>query len=165
MCAIWYPAYISLGSNLQAPKKQLQQALLALSAMDGVKVISVSSFYQTEPYGGVEQDDFINAAAALLTTLSPEELLKEMLAIEIKQGRVRTEHWGPRCIDLDLLAYSTMQNESDFLKLPHPEISKREFVLFPLAEIAPELMIVGLGRVKTLLQQVAAKNIIKLDKE
>ena len=165
MSALWYPAYIGLGSNLQAPKKQLQQALAALAALDGVIVVSVSSFYQSEPYGDVEQDDFINAAAALLTTLSPDELLKQMLAIEIKQGRVRTEHWGPRCIDLDLLAYSIIQSESDFLELPHPEIAKREFVLLPLAEIAPELMIVGTGRVKTLLTQVPAININKLDKE
>ena len=165
MSALWHSAYIGLGSNLQEPKKQLQQALVALEAIDEVKVITVSSFYQSEPYGEVKQDDFINATAALLTTLSPEDLLRQMLAIEIKHGRVRTEHWGPRCIDLDLLAYSTKLIESDFLKLPHPEIAKREFVLFPLAEIAPELMIVGLGRVKTLLQQVAPNNIIKLDKE
>ena len=165
MGALWYSAYIGLGSNLQEPKKQLQQALVALATLDGVKVIKVSSFYQSEPYGEVEQDDFINAAAALLTTLSPEGLLNKMLEIEVKQGRVRTEHWGPRCIDLDLLAYSAKQIESNFLKLPHPEITKREFVLLPLAEIAPELMIVATGRVKTLLQQVAIKNIIKLDKE
>lgn len=165
MSALWYPAYIGLGSNLQAPKKQMQLALAALAALDGVIVVSVSSFYQSEPYGDVEQDDFINAAAALLTTLSPDELLKQMLAIEIKQGRVRTEHWGPRCIDLDLLVYSAKQSESDFLKLPHPEIAKREFVLLPLAEIASELMIVGMGRVKTLLTQVPTININKLDKE
>ena len=165
MSALWYPAYIGLGSNLQAPKKQMQLALAALAALDGVIVVSVSSFYQSEPYGDVEQDDFINAAAALLTTLSPDELLKQMLAIEIKQGRVRTEHWGPRCIDLDLLVYSAKQSESDFLKLPHPGIAKREFVLLPLAEIASELMIVGMGRVKTLLTQVPTININKLDKE
>lgn len=165
MSALWYPAYIGLGSNLQAPKKQMQLALAALAALDGVIVVSVSSFYQSEPYGDVEQDDFINAAAALLTTLSPDELLKQMLAIEIKQGRVRTEHWGPRCIDLDLLVYSAKQSESDFLKLPHPEIAKREFVLLPLAEIASELMIVGMGRVKTLLTQVPTININKLNKE
>ena len=165
MSALWYPAYIGLGSNLQAPKKQMQLALASLAALDGVIVVSVSSFYQSEPYGNVEQDDFINAAAALLTTLSPDELLKQMLAIEIKQGRVRTERWGPRSIDLDLLVYSAKQSESDFLKLPHPEIAKREFVLLPLAEIASELMIVGMGRVKTLLTQVPTININKLDKE
>ena len=165
MSVTWYPAYIGLGSNLDQPHRQIQSALKALNDLSEVKVVTVSGFYQSEPYGEVEQDDFINAAAALVTTINAEELLTQMLNIETKQGRKRTQHWGPRCLDLDLLAYSTEQRESEFLNLPHPEISKREFVLFPLAEIAPELMIAGLGRVKTLLSQIPHRNIIKLDKE
>ena len=165
MSGNWYPAYIGLGSNLDQPHQQIDLALSTLNDLSEVKIVTVSGYYQSEPYGDVEQDDFINAAAALVTTISAEELLTKMLSIEKKQGRKRTQHWGPRCIDLDLLAYSTEQRESEFLNLPHPEIPKREFVLFPLAEIAPELMIVGLGRVKTLLSQVPHRNIIKLDKE
>ena len=165
MNATWYPAYIGLGSNLDQPLTQIEAALNSLNDLSEVKVVSVSGIYQSEPYGEVVQDDFINAAAALMTTLSPVDLLKSMLTIETNQGRKRTQHWGPRCIDLDLLVYSTEQCNSEFLNLPHPEIANREFVLFPLAEIAPELMIVGLGRVKTLLTQVPHRNIIKLDKE
>jgi len=159
---MWYPAYISLGSNLNKPKKQVQKALDTLANEKSMKLVSYSSFYQTEPYGGVEQDDFINAAAALLTTLSAEELLSKLLNIETQQGRVRTQHWGPRCIDLDLLVYSDLQIDTDFLKLPHPEISKRDFVLIPLAEIAPELMIVSQGRVHNLLNCVTRSKVFKV---
>lgn len=165
MREIWYPAYIGLGSNLDEPKKQLSKAIKVLSELEEVRVISVSSFYQTAPYGGVEQADFINAVAALVTTLSPENLLTKLLEIEIQQGRVRTQHWGPRCIDLDLLGYSNEKRQSEFLNLPHPELAKRDFVLIPLAEIAPELMMVGLGRVNNLLSQVPLNKITKLEKD
>ena len=165
MSEVWYPAYIGLGSNLDEPKKQLCKALKTLSELAEVRVILVSSFYQTEPYGRVEQNDFLNAVAALVTTLSPENLLTTLLEIETQQGRVRIEHWGPRCIDLDLLAYSNEQRESEYLNLPHPELIKRDFVLIPLAEIAPELMMVGLGRVNKLLSQVPRNKITKLEKE
>jgi len=161
----WYPAYIGLGSNLDEPSEQIRRALATLDELQSIKLVAVSSLYQTEPYGGVEQDDFVNAAAALVTNLNPEDLLKKLLEIETQQGRVRTQHWGPRRIDLDLLAYSNEKRNSKFLHLPHPEVHKRDFVLLPLAEIAPELMIVDLGRVKYLLADVEKNRITQLLKD
>ena len=147
----WYPAYIGLGSNLGQPLKQLKTALDTISVHSQIRLIEHSSFYQTKPYGGVEQNDFVNAVAALLTTFSAEDLLSALLQIELEQGRERIKHWGPRTLDLDLLVYSDQTSDNDFLRLPHPEISKREFVLLPLCEIAPELYIPQLGRVSNVL--------------
>jgi len=149
----WFPAYIALGSNQNNPSQQLETAIAHVSDLDKVEFVSASGFYQSEPYGPVEQDEFVNAVIAVLTLLTPEELMHALLDIEKTMGRERDVRWGPRVIDLDLLAYSGKTSDTDFLKLPHPEIAKRNFVLLPLNDIAPDLIITEQGRVAHLLEQ------------
>lgn len=160
----WIPAYIGLGSNMNNPGLQLSKAIKTLGSQAQVKVVSVSSFYQSRPYGDIKQDDFINAVVAVLTTLNSLDLLQLMLKIETEMGRVRNQHWGPRIIDLDLLVYSDETSDNVDLTLPHPEMSKRNFVLMPLAEIAEDIMVPGCARVSSMLENIATTNIIKLEK-
>ena len=144
----WYPAYIGIGSNLQGPAKQIENATDLLANIPRTRLVSVSSKYRSAPFGGVEQPDFVNAVAAVLTRLAPLELLAALQDIEICQGRERHEtRWGPRVLDLDLLVYSDQEVDEPGLTIPHPGIGERNFVLLPLGEIAPELVIPGLGRV------------------
>ena len=144
----WYPAYIGIGSTLQGPAKQIENATDSLANIPCTRLVSISSKYRSAPFGGVEQPDFVNAVAAVLTHLSPQELLAALQEIEIRQGRERNDtRWGPRVLDLDLLVYSDQQVDEPDLTVPHPGIGERNFVLLPLGEIAPELVIPGLGRV------------------
>lgn len=132
-------AFIGLGANLGDCAAALEGALAALDATPAIIVLRTSDFIETAPVGGPEQPPFLNAAAALETSLFPDELLTRMLAIEQQFGRVRTVKWGPRTLDLDLLLYDArIINEPD-LKIPHPLMHKRLFVLTPLAQIAPHV--------------------------
>jgi 2-amino-4-hydroxy-6-hydroxymethyldihydropteridine diphosphokinase len=133
----WHIAYIGLGSNLDDPGGQLDEARRRLALIEGLEIISVSSYYATPPLGVLDQPWFINAVAALRTTLSPEELLDALLQVENEMGRVRTQRWGPRLVDLDLLLYNILVINTPRLQVPHPEMASRGFVLLPLAEIAP----------------------------
>ncbi len=147
----WYPAYVGLGSNLQGPARQLEIAFELLDGIRNTSLIRQSSLYRSAPFGGVEQPDFVNAVASLLTQLSAPELLRELQRIENERGRERGDvRWGPRVLDLDLLVYSNQDIDAQGLTVPHPGISERNFVLLPLAEIAPELSIPGLGRIANL---------------
>ena len=147
----WRPAYIGLGSNLNGPTAQIESALDALGNIAETRVFARSSLYRSAPLGGVEQPDFVNAAAAVMTTLGARELLDELHAIERSQGRERGgQRWGPRVIDLDLLVFSSAVCRDDGLSVPHPGIAERNFVLLPLREIAPDLVIPGVGRVASL---------------
>ena len=131
-------AYIALGSNLGDKEKNLRRALL-LVTQQGVEVVRVSSFLSTEPYGVTDQPQFLNAVACVHTSLAPLALLDVLLATELAMGRVRLRHWGERNIDLDLLLYEDVVLDMPRLRLPHPDMQNRDFVLLPLAEIAPEL--------------------------
>lgn len=131
-------AYIALGSNLGDKEKNLRRALLLLT-QQGVEVVRVSSFLSTEPYGVTDQPQFLNAVACVRTSLAPLALLDVLLATELAMGRVRLRHWGERNIDLDLLLYEDVVLDTPRLRLPHPDMRNRDFVLLPLAEIAPEL--------------------------
>ena len=143
----WYPAYVGLGSNLNMPTRQIETALELLGAIPRTRLVSVSSLYRSAPFGGIEQPDFVNAAAALLTQLGAAELLSELQDIEARQGRERNDQrWGPRVLDLDLLVHATAVIDEPGITVPHPGIAERNFVLLPLLEIAPELVIPGLGR-------------------
>ena len=133
----WHRAYIALGSNLGDKKAYLDQAVKALKQHKECRVQKVSSYLVTEPYGGVEQDDFLNACLSLDTLLSPEELLDLLHEIEQAAHRERLIHWGPRTLDLDILLYDNEVLETEDLIIPHIEMHKRDFVLKPLAEIAP----------------------------
>lgn len=143
----WFPAYVGIGSNLQGPVRQVGDALDLLDEIPETRLVATSSLYRSAAFGGVEQPEFVNAVAALLTTLSPNELLGQLQAIENRQGRERGEtRWGPRVLDLDLLVYSREDIAEPHLAVPHPGIVERNFVLLPLVEIAPDLVIPGLGR-------------------
>lgn len=133
-------ALISLGSNIGDPLAALHQAMDHLSRDPDIAIKAQSSFYRTAPVGPVAQDDFINAALLLTTTLAPDVLMKRLLDIETKMGRDRTHavRFGPRVIDLDLILYDDVKQKSALVELPHPRFRERAFVLVPLSEIAPE---------------------------
>lgn len=133
----WHTAYLGLGSNLGDKKGYLDNAVRALDEAKGCHVERVSSYQVTEPYGGVEQDDFLNACLILKTLLTPEELLEKLHEIEQSAHRERIVHWGPRTLDLDILMYDNVVMETDGLVIPHVEMHLRSFVLNPLREIAP----------------------------
>jgi len=147
----WTPAYVGLGSNLESPRRQLESALSALADLPGSILVAVSPIYRSAPMGPKDQPDYLNAAAALLTRHSAPTLLESMQEIERRQGRRRSgERWGPRTLDLDLLVYGKLEHDTPSLKLPHPGIAERNFVLFPLRDIAPHLVVPGLASVTTL---------------
>lgn len=144
-------AYIGLGSNLNNPVSQLQQALQAIANIPITQLSKISSFYQTSPMGPQDQPDFINAAVEIQTNLSALALLKQLQAIEQRQARQRQIKWGPRTIDLDLLLYGDWLMQTAELILPHPGISQRDFVLYPLYELAPDLKLPCGKTIKRLL--------------
>ena len=147
----WCPAYVGLGSNLQMPARQIDEAFELLAEIEGSRLVRRSSLYRSTPLGGIEQPDFVNGAAAMLTRLEPPEFLAELQAIEKRQGRERDgARWGPRVLDLDLLVFGGQIIEQPGITVPHPGIAERNFVLLPLGEIAPDLVIPGLGRVADL---------------
>ena len=134
-----HTAYVALGSNLGDKEANLRRALELLQQR-GVEVVKTSSFICTEPYGVTDQPQFLNGVCEVRTSLEPLELLHTLLDIEQEMGRVRLRHWGERNIDLDLLLYEDVVMDTPELKLPHPDMQNRDFVLLPLAEIAPELV-------------------------
>ena len=142
---------VGLGSNLNGPARQIETAFGMLEAIDKTSLVAKSSLYRSAPLGGIEQPDFVNAAALLKTELAPRAFLEELQAIEKSRGRERGEvRWGPRVLDLDLLAYDAISLDEPGLTVPHPGIAARNFVLLPLREIAPDFRIPGLGRVRDL---------------
>ena len=135
--------YLSLGANLGNRDETLREAVKRLGAAEGVSVTAVSSVYETEPWGKTDQPRFLNLAAAIRTTLTPEELLALTQSIENALGRVRHERWGARTIDIDVLCFEGVERNTPELTLPHPYMTERAFVLVPLAEIAPALAVKG----------------------
>ena len=144
-------AYVGLGANLGSREDTLRRALELLGRAPGVDILAVSELRETEPVGVIEQPRFLNGAAALETSLSAGELLDLLLEVERTLGRVRDERWGPRLIDLDLLLYGAETIDEPGLDVPHPRLHERRFALEPLAELDPELVIPGRGRVSALL--------------
>lgn len=136
-------AYLGLGSNLGRRLENLRNALKQLTSAENIIIMAISSIYETRPVGGPEQGPYLNACVKLATSLSPTKLLLTMQAVEDNLGRIRKERWGPRTIDLDLLIYENILINSPLLELPHPRMTERDFVLIPLAEIAPDLIIPG----------------------
>lgn len=145
-------AFIGLGSNLENPRQQVSTALQELATLPATRVSARSSLYSSAPLGPTDQPAYINAVARLETQLPAAVLLEALQAIEAQHGRVRKgEHWGPRTLDLDILLYAAEQIDTARLRVPHPGIAARNFVLQPLAEIAPALEIPGIGAVRELL--------------
>lgn len=155
-------AYVALGANLGDPASTVRAAFGALANLPESRVVHTSSLYRTAPVGLAEQPDFINAVAALETTLAPESLLDALLDLENRFGRLRAEKNGPRTLDLDLLLYNDQFLDLPRLQLPHPRLHLRAFVLQPLAEIAPELEIPGRGKIAAWLPAVANQGIARL---
>ncbi len=135
--------YIGLGSNQGDKIKNLSDALGAMRSIGDIRIIKVSSLYINEPWGYLNQPDFINQVAEIETDLAPRELLNQLQNIEIKMGRQRREKWGPRLIDLDILLYGSEEVNTPELAIPHPYMRERLFVLLPLQEINPELIFPG----------------------
>ena len=134
-------AYIAIGSNLASPLEQVNVALKALGDIPESSILAVSSFYRTPPLGPQDQPDYLNAAVALETSLAPEELLNHTQRIELQQGRVRkAERWGPRTLDLDIMLFGNEVINTERLTVPHYDMKNRGFMLWPLFEIAPELV-------------------------
>lgn len=146
-------AYVGLGSNMGDPSAHVSQAIKELTAIDNSRLVEASCLYLSAPMGPQDQPDYINAVAHLETRLTPLELLHELQRIEAEHGRVRIdgERWGPRSLDLDLLLYGNEIIESEELTVPHVGLHERNFVLFPLFEIAPELRLPDNRRLLELL--------------
>ena len=140
-------AYVGLGANLGPREVTLLRAVDLLAAVDGVEVVAVSQLRETDPVGIVDQPPFLNGAVAIDTSLAPRALLDVLLETERALGRVRAERWGPRTIDLDLLVYGDQIVDEPGLRVPHPRLAERRFVLEPLADLDPALEIPGLGSV------------------
>lgn len=132
-------AWLSLGANIGDPPAQLAEAIRRIQAHPAISVVGQSSVLTTKPWGKTDQPDFANQAVTVETSLEPLELLDVILGIELDMGRVRKEVWGPRLIDIDMIAYERLEMVTPRLSLPHPHAHERDFVLVPLGEIAPEV--------------------------
>lgn len=153
--------YIGIGSNLDNPIEQVKTAIKELQQLSQSEFLSASSLYLNPPMGPQDQPDFVNAVATINTKLSPLELLKELKALEQKHNRVIIKHWGPRTLDLDFLLYGNDIITLPELTIPHPGMEQRAFVLYPLAEIAPDLKLPSGVLLQVLLKQVPS-NLTKI---
>ncbi|HLD17429.1 MAG TPA: 2-amino-4-hydroxy-6-hydroxymethyldihydropteridine diphosphokinase [Coxiellaceae bacterium] len=157
--------YIALGSNLDHPIQKVQDALSSMVEMPRTRLIKVSRFYRTKPLAGSlgQQPDYINAVAYLKTSLSSTSLWAELSRIEQALGRVREKRWAARTIDLDILLYNDQDIKTAELTIPHPDMRRRDFVLYPLAEIAPHLVLPSGERIADLLAQCPAQGLTPLE--
>lgn len=131
-------SYLGLGSNIGDKSKNLETAINYINSLENTEIIEIASFITTKPYGYENQENFLNSVIKIKTKFSPQTLLSKILEIERKMGRIRKIHWGPRIIDIDILYYEDLIIDDDNLKIPHPEIPKREFVLKSLLELCPD---------------------------
>lgn len=155
---------MGLGSNLGEPDKQVREACERLKALPATRLVLLSPLYRSPPLGPIAQPDFVNAVAGVLTQLEPRALLDGLRSIEAALGRPAVhEHWGPRVIDLDLLAYARERRTDPELTLPHAGVVERNFVLYPLADIAPDLDLPGLGRAAELAGRLTAEGLVRLE--
>ena len=162
----WQPAYIGLGSNLEDPQRQVLRAWERLAGLPETLAVIRSPLYRSRPFGPVPQADFVNAVAGLLTRLDAGALLEALQALERALGRRRDgTRWGPRLIDLDLLVFGRERRADGQLALPHAGIVERNFVLYPLADIAPDLDVPGLGRVSELKARLAPEGLWRIEPE
>jgi 2-amino-4-hydroxy-6-hydroxymethyldihydropteridine diphosphokinase len=151
----WIPAYVALGSNLDDPPARVREAIARFADLPGTRVAAVSRLWCTQPVGPQDQPDYVNACAALLTQLDAPALHAELRALETRLGKVPPPvRFGPRRIDLDLLVHGDLVHRDALLEVPHPRLHERAFVLYPLAEIAPDLPVPGRGRVAVLLSRL-----------
>jgi len=162
--ARWLPAYVALGSNLEDPVQQVLRAFDALGDLPRTRLVLRSSLYRSAPLGPVAQPDFVNAVAGVLTQLEAQELLHELKALETRLGRATPAvRWGPRLIDLDLLAHGNSRIASESITVPHSGIAERAFVLVPWAEVCPSLEVPGVGRVGALARRLGAAGLQRIE--
>jgi 2-amino-4-hydroxy-6-hydroxymethyldihydropteridine diphosphokinase len=162
MATLWRPAYVAIGSNLQSPRERVLEAMDRMEVLSGTPLLR-SHLYLAQPMGPKDQPDYVNAVAGLLTQATPRELLNELLAIERGMGRNRQLRWGPRVIDLDLVWMVDAAVDEPGLTVPHPGVSIRNFVLYPLADIAPTIKIPEYGSVLDLKRSVGGDGISVLE--
>lgn len=157
-------AYIGIGSNLERPVEQVHRACDALAGLPGTRFTALSPLYRNPAIGPGRQPDYVNAVAVIETGLDPHTLLDALQAIEVTQGRTRgSERWQARTIDLDLLVYGDRVIEDERLTIPHPRIQERAFVLRPLADVARDLSVPGVGPVSSLLANVSETALRRID--
>ncbi len=163
MSSLWVPAYIAIGSNLDDPITQVRLALQGLQTLEESRLVAVSRLFRSAPLGPQDQPEFINAVAGLLTQLDPRELLKRLKQLETDMGRESpVVRWGPRRIDLDLLVYGAERIDDADLVVPHRGVPDRNFVLYPLCNIAPDLIVPGYGSVASLAARVGAAGLVPI---
>ncbi|PXY94708.1 2-amino-4-hydroxy-6-hydroxymethyldihydropteridine diphosphokinase [Frischella perrara] len=151
--------YVALGANLGDPLQQAENAITAIEQIPQTSVIKISPFYRSKPLGPQDQPDYLNAVIKIITELSPLALLKALQTIELNLGRVRkANRWGPRTLDLDILLYDSHVIQSEELTIPHYDMYNREFVLYPLFDIAPDLILPNQVPLKILINKVPINN-------
>jgi len=158
----WFAVYIGLGSNLDRPLEQIKRAFDELHEIPRSRCLRRSPLYCSHPMGPRDQPDYVNAVAALETRLPPHDLLTALQGIEQAHHRVREQHWGARTLDLDLLLYGDRVISSSDLEVPHPGLTERAFVLYPLLDIAPELRVPGHGSVAMLAAACGGQGVVKI---
>jgi len=156
-------AYLGLGSNLNNPQTQVEKAVQALDDAPGIQVLRCSSWYLTDPIGVTDQPDFINGVVAVTTHLSPLELRNSTMTIEHEQQRRRMNKWGPRTIDIDILLYDNIIMNHPLLTIPHRHLKERAFVLYPLVEIAPDLVLPDGESLQTVIKTCPKQGITLLE--
>jgi 2-amino-4-hydroxy-6-hydroxymethyldihydropteridine diphosphokinase len=163
MSELWTPAYVAIGANLDDPVARVREAFQKLNGLRRTRLIAKSRLYRSAPLGPQDQPEFVNAAAGLLTQLSAAELLAALKSLEGLLGRATPiVRWGPRRIDFDLSVFGSERIQSETLTVPHPGVPVRNFVLYPLLDIAPELAVPGHGRIRELAASVSADGISAL---
>ena len=155
-------AYISVGSNLNNPYQQVKSAIDKLKIVDGIRIEAMSGWYLSDPVGPKNQSRYVIGVIKILTRLSPKQLLKKLHEIEDAHGRIRNVRWGPRTLDLDILLYGTRMMSTKKLTIPHPEMKIRNFVLTPLADIEPDLVLPDGSILSSLLENNQLKDVVPI---
>lgn len=164
MAAQTHTACVALGANIGEPLRQIEAGFSALAALPGTRLLARSSLYRSAPVGYADQPDFINAVAMIETALAPHALLDALLEIERAHGRVREFPNAPRTLDLDIVLYGDVVLQEPGLTIPHARMLERAFVMTPLAEIAPDVVVPGRGRVRDLALQVDGGSVVQLQR-
>jgi 2-amino-4-hydroxy-6-hydroxymethyldihydropteridine diphosphokinase len=163
MIQLWTPAYVAIGANLDEPRTRVSESFGRLAAIRSTRLVATSRLYRSAPLGPQDQPDFVNACAGVLTQLSAADLLAELKTLEQALGRASpVVRWGPRRIDFDLLVFGLEQIRTQTLTVPHPGVPARNFVLYPLLDIAPDLIVPGHGRVRELASRVSVDGLSAL---
>ena len=165
MNGTWHPVYLGLGSNIGDARAHIKRSIKAIASQTNIALVDVASLYATTAWGKTDQADFVNTVVQISTILSPQQLLRAMQTIENDMGRVRIDKWGPRIIDIDILLYDKFVVNQQQLVIPHPYITQRDFVLVPLFELNPRLIIPEHGKLEKFMpKNLDGDHIIAIEK-